>query len=150
MLIGASAALLIFDGHQPDQLALLAAAALIGATLPDLDHTGSWAGRRLAPLSWLVSLLGHRQATHSALAVICGAALWHFTGQHQAALAVLVGYASHIAADMLTPAGVALFWPLAAPVAVPRWLAIRTGSATEGVLGVLLVLALLGQMITRL
>jgi inner membrane protein len=118
----------------PASLAL----AACGALLPDLDHPRSWAGRRLRPVSVpLSALLGHRGFTHSALALaLCAVALrLHGIGRG-AALPLAIGYASHLLADAVTPAGLPLFWPLRRRFALPLC---RTGSVRE----VLLVAGLL-------
>ncbi len=113
----------------PEALALAAA----GALLPDIDHPQSWVGRRMPLVSRpLAALLGHRGVTHSLLAVLAGAALLASQGLARDALdALAVGYLSHLAADVLTPAGLRLAWPLRARVAVPIC---RTGSAAEALI----------------
>jgi inner membrane protein len=106
------------------------ALAAIGSLLPDIDHPKSWVGSRLRPISLAISaVFGHRGVTHSALALIAcawtllrgGAPLW-------AADAVAVGYASHLAADLLTPNGLRLAWPLRRTWALPLC---KSGSQAE-------------------
>src|ERR1700710_783106 len=81
--------------------------AIAGALLPDIDHPGSWVGRRARPVApAIAAVLGHRGVTHSALAVAGLVALLVYTGLHRGAVwALAVGYLSHLAADMLTPQG---------------------------------------------
>ncbi len=88
--------------------------AVAGALLPDIDHPQSWVGRRSRPVSTLVSrVLGHRGVTHSALAVAALVALLLHRGYSRDITAALaVGYLSHLAADLLTPRGLRLAWPL--------------------------------------
>jgi inner membrane protein len=119
---------------QPAYLAL----AVAGSLLPDLDHPRSWVGRRTWPVSaWLAALAGHRGITHSALAV-CGlvALLLHSGYRRGAVSALVVGYLSHLAADMLTPQGLRLAWPLRRTWALPLC---RTGSPMEAVVVLALV-----------
>lgn len=131
--------------HLPpaDPAYLLLAAA--GSLLPDVDHPSSWVGRRTRPVSTaLAAVLGHRGVTHSALAVIGLAALLAEAGGQRGVVAALaVGYLSHLAADMLTPRGLRLAWPLRGAWGVPLC---RTGSAMETVI----VLALLAGTVWSL
>ncbi len=93
-------------------------ATLLTCLLPDLDHPHSFTGQRLPwiarPLSRLV---GHRGLTHSLLIIIV---LLYLCQLHPVGMrlpapdimqSLVLGYCSHIVADMLTPAGVPLLWP---------------------------------------
>lgn len=92
--------------------------ALLTALLPDIDHPKSVLGQRLKWLSSPIArLFGHRGFTHSLLAIAAGI---FFIQTHlppdwpiptDAYHAMIVGYLSHILADMLTPSGVPLLWP---------------------------------------
>jgi len=88
--------------------------ALAGSLLPDIDHPGSWLGQRLRPLSRMVgAVFGHRGITHSALALgACAWGLLHDGAPRWAVAPLAVGVLSHLAADLLTPAGLRLAWPL--------------------------------------
>ena len=99
-----------------------------GSLLPDIDHPKSWVGRRTRPVSTALALmLGHRGVTHSAIAVIRpgGAAVAAPGIGWSGVSALIVGYLSHLAADMLTPQGLRLAWPLRGTWALPIC---RTGS----------------------
>lgn len=105
--------------------------AVAGSLLPDVDHPKSWAGRRLRPISTVVAaVFGHRGVTHSLLALVaCWAALRYWTGVPRAWVApVVVGYLSHLLADLLTPGGLRLAWPLRGTWALPLC---RSGSPFE-------------------
>lgn len=104
--------------------------AVAGALLPDIDHPQSWLGRRLRPLSgFLAAVLGHRGATHSLLAVAaCCWLLVRLGSSSRIAAPLLVGYLSHLAADLLTPRGLRLAWPFRGTWGVPLC---RAGSAAE-------------------
>ena len=106
------------------------ALAIAGSLLPDIDHPKSWVGNRTRPVSTAIaSVLGHRGITHSALAVIgLSALLLHAGYQSGWVSAVAIGYLSHLAADMLTPRGLRLAWPLKQTWALPLC---RTGSPAE-------------------
>ncbi|HID7802737.1 TPA: metal-dependent hydrolase [Proteus mirabilis] len=101
-------------------------AVLLGSLLPDLDHPGSILGRLFRIISLPLSkLCGHRGFTHSLLA-FCGLAiLWETQVTPYIAIsadffhALLLGYLSHLLADMLTPSGVPFLWPLKMRFALP-------------------------------
>ena len=130
----ATAPLLHLSPVNPLYLAL----AVAGSLLPDVDHPNSWIGRRSRPISTAIAAaLGHRGLTHSAVAVAGLIALLLHAGCRQAEVSALaVGYLSHLAADMLTPRGLRLAWPLRKTWGLPLC---RTGSPTEGVIVAVLV-----------
>ncbi len=93
-------------------------AALLTCLLPDIDHPKSLLGQRLKWISGPVArAFGHRGFTHSLLAVLGALALFQINMPQDGLIpadalqGMVVGYLSHIAADMLTPAGVPLLWP---------------------------------------
>ncbi len=115
-------------------------AAVIGgaaATLPDLDHHASFASRRVTGAG-AVAWLRHRGPTHSLAALAAFAALlrWGLAASGLPAPAwvwpvAVSGYASHLAADLLTVEGLQLLWPVL-PIRVRLLgLACKTGSAME-------------------
>ena len=112
--------------------------AVAGSLLPDIDHPKSWVGRRTQPISTAIaSALGHRGVTHSAIAVIgLTLLLLHAGYQRGGVSALAVGYLSHLAADMLTPQGLRLAWPLPGIWRLP---VCRTGSGMESVIVMILV-----------
>ena len=130
----AAAPLLHLSPVDPAYLAL----AVAGSLLPDVDHPNSWIGRRSRPVSTAIAAaLGHRGLTHSAVAVVGLVALLLHAGYRQAEVSALaVGYLSHLAADMLTPQGLRLAWPLRKTWGLPLC---RTGSPMEGIIVALLV-----------
>lgn len=96
--------------------------ASFAALLPDIDTKNSLASKFFGwvteAVSWIIrkSTGGHRKITHSLLGV---AIIWALmsaaiVGLHMApwiGLAVVIGWCSHIAADMLTREGCPLLWP---------------------------------------
>jgi inner membrane protein len=106
--------------------------AVGGALLPDIDHPQSWMGRRIRLISRpLSAVVGHRGVTHSFLAIAAGILVLRSHGpSREFALPLVVGYLSHLAADLLTPAGLRLAWPLSHRTAIPLC---RTGSIIEPV-----------------
>ena len=103
--------------------------ALLGSLLPDIDHPKSWLGRRVRPVSsGIAAVLGHRGVTHSAIAALACAWGLHGGAPKWIAAPLTVGYLSHLAADLLTPRGLRLAWPLRTTWAFPLC---RTGSPFE-------------------
>lgn len=96
-------------GHKPHLAEALIAAA--SALLPDLDKRDGMVGRWLPWISSPIEYwVGHRTATHSLLATVVVALLvWPLPEEFR--IALIAGFASHPIADMMTPAGVAWFWP---------------------------------------
>lgn len=142
IVVGAAAWMLAapyLHGSRTDAVSL--GIAVAGALLPDIDHPQSWVGRRTRPVSTLVAgVLGHRGITHSAIAVVGLTWLLLHLGYRYAVVApLIVGYLSHLAADMLTPRGLRLAWPYRRTWGVA---VCRTGSPAEG----LIVMALVGIM----
>ncbi|AXF75995.1 metal-dependent hydrolase [Erwinia tracheiphila] len=93
-------------------------AALLTCLLPDIDHPKSFLGQRFKWISQPIArVFGHRGFTHSFLAVLSGMALLQLKLPSQLLIppdafqGLVLGYLSHIFADMLTPAGVPFLWP---------------------------------------
>ncbi|MBL6457614.1 metal-dependent hydrolase [Belnapia sp. T6] len=126
-------------GQAPLEPGAMALAAL-GGLLPDIDHPKSWVGQRLRPISdILAAVFGHRGVTHSVLAVVgCWWLLRYGAVPARWAAPVVAGYLSHLGADLLTPGGLRLAWPLKGVWALPLC---RTGSAFEPLVVGLLIAA---------
>ncbi|ACV57620.1 membrane-bound metal-dependent hydrolase [Alicyclobacillus acidocaldarius subsp. acidocaldarius DSM 446] len=98
------------------------AAGYFAAPLPDVDSPNSTPARMLPPLAWACELLRipHRTLTHTVWAI--GALFllaWSFRHAHlghadlgPVIMAAWIGVATHPLVDMLTRAGVPIFWPL--------------------------------------
>ncbi|MBT0723230.1 metal-dependent hydrolase [Rosenbergiella sp. S61] len=93
-------------------------ACLLTSLLPDIDHPRSLLGQRLRWISLPISrIFGHRGFTHSLIAVAIGVFLLinklpaNLLVPNDVIQGMVLGYLSHILADMLTPAGVPLLWP---------------------------------------
>jgi len=144
--------------------ALLVASALaaLGALLPDLDSPVSWISlfsvggiRPLQPLARLVySLWGHRGPLHSWIGLlftlILALALSPVLGL-AVALALPLGYGSHLLLDSMTRTGIPLLYPRRT-----RYFLLRrpyrfvTGSMAEEVFLVLVATALLVLLLLHL
>ena len=105
----------------------------IGSLLPDIDHPSSWVGRRLPVISRpLAAMIGHRGVTHSVVAVLVCLFFLRWEGFSRTVIDPLViGYLSHLAADLLTSSGLRLAWPSRKRQAIPLC---RTGSFGETVI----------------
>lgn len=114
-----------------DPLAL--ALASTGALLPDIDHPSSWVGRRLRVISRpLAATIGHRGITHSLIAVLACLVFLRWEGLSRVVIdPLVVGYLSHLAADLLTTGGLRLAWPSSKRQALG---VCRTGSFLETVI----------------
>jgi inner membrane protein len=123
-----------FPTLDPVALAL----AIGGALLPDIDHPQSWVGRRIRVISHpLAALIGHRGFTHSVLAVVGCGLLLRWRGLGRAIVdPLVVGYLSHLAADLMTSGGLRLAWPSRRRFGIPLC---KTGSPGELVIVVSLV-----------
>jgi inner membrane protein len=119
-----------------------------GSLLPDIDHPKSWVGRRLPVIVRpLAATLGHRGVTHSILAVLACLFVLRWHGVRRAFVdPLVVGYLSHLAADLLTSSGLRLAWPLPRRFAIPLC---KTGSAAEHAI-VAVVAIWLGATVLRL
>jgi inner membrane protein len=113
--------------------------AVLGSLLPDLDTPKSAIGRLLRPLAvWLERKYGHRQATHSLMALgllaLVSAPLINLNKFWW--LAVLSGYLSHLIVDSTNKSGVPLFFPNPIRAVMPKAVKYRIacGSKAELIL----------------
>lgn len=99
------------------------AIASIAALLPDIDTKNSLASKMLGPITKLISFVirklfgGHRKITHSVLGwAIVGVSAYSLVLyahlQPWAAASFMVGWSSHVIADMITREGCPLLWPV--------------------------------------
>ena len=150
------------QGPDPLNVGILAAVAAFGALLPDLDASQSKikylsiSGLKpfYLPSEALHRWLGHRGLLHSLLGlgivtllVLPLAVWWGWT----VPLALLLGYASHLAADACTRFGVPLLYPRKQRYhLLPRPLRFVTGSQAEDMLFVLGAVAALCLLLRHL
>jgi endonuclease YncB( thermonuclease family) len=145
----------VFDVRYGASAVLTVAVASI---LPDADYPRSWLGYHPGGVfEDLDRLFDHRGFLHSLLALllitpVLGLLLWWITGNAALAVAILVGYGSHLVADAVTVEGVQLFWPSRAIAVFPGrhdYRVVRgSGSERVFVAGVLL-LALLFYPVSK-
>lgn len=163
----------VFGGAPLDwtNLGVLALVAGLGALLPDLDAAESKAkhlvfsfrlgGERIhvAPLSFpalvLSSTLTHRGPLHSllgfvAVGVLIGMPL-ALVVSWTAAVALLLGWASHLALDACTKSGLPLLWPNLRRIRfLPPILRVTTGSDAESLVFALLASLSLALLLSAL
>jgi len=110
---------------------------LLFSIVPDIDHPKSRLGHN--PLSLLLfHLFGHRQLIHSIFIPII--LFFIFVKIYlPLALAIMIGYSSHLVLDCLNKAGLRLFFPLKFKIKGP----IKTKSLLEKLLFLIILLALL-------
>lgn len=133
-------------------------AAALGSLLPDIDTPSSRAGFCVYPLAvWLEKKFGHRTMTHSITGIgVCAllfSPLLLFAWGHIPFIALVCGFAFHLAGDACTKAGIPLMWPRR-----ERWVfpgdakfRLKTGSMAEWVmLGVVMMVAALVLPVARM
>lgn len=93
---------------------------VVGSMLPDIDHSGSYIGRRLKPLAKLINTtLGHRGATHSPFLILLFSCILHLLNKliwvnlplHIIIVGLFIGMMSHVFLDLLTKEGVPFLYP---------------------------------------
>lgn len=130
--VAVGGALALATNAEPGQAIMMVVAALTTSKLPDID---------------LNLPIAHRGITHSLLALAAVYVGSFMLFPHFVAFAALAGYASHIAADIVTRNGVMLFYPLPHKL---RLGLMSTGSNTEAIFRLMmmgLILLMLFQFI---
>lgn len=96
---------------------LFISATVIGSLLPDIDHTKSWIGKLVYPIAkWLSKNYGHRTITHS-IFFLLGVFLIsifiekNFRSDFSVSTILFFAILSHFIFDMVTIAGIPLFYP---------------------------------------
>lgn len=121
----------------------------VGGLLPDIDHPTSRIGRRAPIISKFInSVCGHRGFTHTILANMLFAYLLFLLAAFipdvlrgfyfPFALGLIIGYFSHLLLDMLTRAGIPLFYPFSSKAF--RFAKLRSGTHDA----IVIVLIILG------
>jgi len=105
---------------------------LFASLLPDVDHPESKIGKKIKPISWLISkVFGHRGVFHSIFPAIGIYLLFIYVfGWRIAGVGLCVGFMSHLISDAFTLEGINFLHP----VSKARMQGfIRTGGLTEWV-----------------
>lgn len=91
---------------------------ILGSLLPDIDHTKSWIGMSIYPIAkWISRNYGHRTITHSIffLLAIFLLSLFiekNFREDFSISIILFFSILSHLIFDMVTLAGIPLFYPI--------------------------------------
>lgn len=94
----------------------------------DIDEPESKIGKIFRPLAYGIKwILGHRGLLHSLIPAILLFLISKFIGWNEVAVAMFIGYTSHLIADMLTPHGIYPLYPIPWRIRGP----IRVGSFGE-------------------
>lgn len=130
--------------------------AILTCLLPDIDHPKSFLGQRLKWISKPIArAFGHRGFTHSLLAVFALLATFYLKVPESwfipadALQGMVLGYLSHILADMLTPAGVPLLWPCRWRFRLPIWFPKGQPTGTFYLHGIICLVGMDAPFITR-
>lgn len=90
---------------------------ILGSLLPDIDHTKSWIGMSIYPIAkWISRNYGHRTITHSiffllAIFLISLFIEKNFREDYSISIILFFSILSHLIFDMVTLAGIPLFYP---------------------------------------
>lgn len=109
---------------------LITLVSLVGGLLPDIDHHRSLISGYVPGSSVVQVGVRHRGFTHSLLFVALLVGVWVLGSQYipipyPIAVAGLLGVLSHDLADMVTPAGIQLFYPLRGKWKVAPWFILK-------------------------
>ena len=124
--------------------------AVVGSIFPDIDHNGSYIGRRVKPLSKLINTaFGHRGATHSPFLIVLFTSIlyllnkliWLDSSFSILIAGLFIGMISHVLLDLITKEGVPLFYPLNKEKI--SLIGITTGGFVESIIGTFLTVAAL-------
>lgn len=85
-----------------------------GSLFPDVDHPNSIIGRRVKPLSWIITkTAGHRGITHSIVFMLLISFVLSLMDPNSYVLgSFIIGYISHLILDGITPHGIPALYPL--------------------------------------
>jgi len=109
LAVGFLAGLFAITYLHPGNQILFMFLVLLGSALPDIDHPESKVGKRFKPFNYL---LEHRGFFHSLFALVLVFIIAKLITNNQIMIgAVLIGYLSHILADILNEQGIMPFHP---------------------------------------
>lgn len=112
---------------------------LFMALFVDIDEPGSKIGKLFWPLAHSIKwILGHRGLLHSLIPPMLLFLISTFIGWNEIAIALFIGYTSHLVADMGTPHGIYILYPIPWRIRGP----IRVGSWAEYVFAAMLLMVI--------
>lgn len=84
---------------------------VLAGSLPDIDHSKSFIGRKLFFISWIINLIfGHRKLIHSLFFALFLSFLIKLSFNNYY-IPFFIGYSSHLFLDLITKQGLQLFYP---------------------------------------
>ncbi len=112
-----------YDGILSPHFMKLAGVCLIGSMFPDIDHPYSPIGKLFKPIStFIFEEYGHRKITHSIIGLILLSILlfdffiiiqiWYRINLLPYLFFFIIGYLTHIVADMFTYSKLAILYPV--------------------------------------
>jgi inner membrane protein len=152
----------VLPALSPEQVALVAGAAALGSLLPDLDASQSKIKHLSVsgikpfylPSEAIFRTFGHRTYLHSLRGVFVITAFALFISpwlDWRSAMALILGYASHLALDACNPSGIPLLYPNRRKYhLLPKPLRIATGSPPEEIVFILFALLTLLFFLSQL
>ncbi|MBR9676968.1 metal-dependent hydrolase [Candidatus Woesearchaeota archaeon] len=108
LLIGYVFGLLFLKIYNAQNPAVFIIFVGLAALMPDIDNSKSTVGNKIKIIGWLFK---HRGFFHTLWAALMFSVL-AYAFSKEIAIAVLVGYTSHLLSDSLTPMGVRPLWPI--------------------------------------
>ncbi len=128
-LLFAVVCFLIYSSYYDITYPLLFISIVLFMTLfVDIDEPDSKIGKFFWPVAQSIKwVLGHRGLLHSLIPPLLLFLICKFIGWNEIAVAAFIGYGAHLVADMLTPHGVYLLYPIPWRIRGP----IRVGSFGE-------------------
>lgn len=136
--------LFYIDYFEIENIILFLVLLFFAALFPDIDEAGSTIGKKTQPFSNIINIIcGHRGIFHSLLLPSATLLTLLFFQQTEAGIAIFIGYCSHLVMDMITPAGIYLFYPFSWKIRGP----IPVNSFFEKVLFWTLILIILLKLL---
>jgi len=84
---------------------------VLAGSLPDIDHSKSFIGRKLFFISWIINLFfGHRKLIHSLIFALFLSYLVKLSFNDYY-IPFFIGYLTHLFLDLITKQGLQLFYP---------------------------------------
>lgn len=130
-----------YAGMEPTQVLFLGGISALSALLPDIDHPAGKLRRQLGASGHIAFFwMKHRGISHTLIALAMVSAVTLYFLPIKVAFAFIVGYASHLLADMLTHSGV----PLLSPLLDHRYSVgvMKTGGIFESVIRMICILVI--------
>lgn len=139
MIIGFGTGMIVSSGAGVSHAVAGGCLGAVVALLPDIDHPNSRVSHTLGLLALPFRLIPHRTVTHAIWIPLILGGLF-LANPYWLTATIATAYTSHILADMITPRGVPLLYPLSRRA----WGLglIRTGGWLERVLALALLLGI--------